>query len=169
MYLVWIGSLRVLEFASSRCEIHLLEWCNQGGDLCESTGGLHERRKGGVGSQAQQSSLWPQATPRAWNAKVDDTLKSIGFMKSKNDQGVYHLNSIQDKVIVRVYVDDLIITGASEAKVEEFKKNMMRIFEITDLGFLCSYLGIEVHQGMSQITFVSKTICSTHLGEFSNG
>ena len=32
-------------------------------------------------------------TPRAWNAKLDDTLKSIGFMKSKNDQGVYHLNS----------------------------------------------------------------------------
>ena len=56
--------------------------------------------------------------PRAWNAKLDDTLKSIGFVKSKNNQGVYYLNSNQDKVIVGVYVDDLIITGASEAKVK---------------------------------------------------
>ena len=36
--------------------------------------------------------------PRAWNEKHDDTLKNIGFMKSKNDQGVlitciYNLNS----------------------------------------------------------------------------
>ena len=83
--------------------------------------------------------------PRAWNAKLDDTLKSINFEKSKNDQGVYYLNSNRDKVIVGVYVDDLIITGASETKVKEFKKNMIKIFEMTDLGLLCSYLGIEVH------------------------
>ena len=64
---------------------------------------------------------------------------------------MYHLNSTQDKVIFEVYVDDLIIMGASEAKVKEFKKTMMRIFEMTDLGLLCSYLGFEVHQGKSQI------------------
>ena len=38
-------------------------------------------------------------------------------MESKNDQGVYYMNSNQDKVIVGVYLDDLIIMGASEAKV----------------------------------------------------
>ena len=93
--------------------------------------------------------------PRAWNVKLDDTLKSIGFMKSKNVQGVYHLNSIRDKVIVGLYVDDLIITGANEVKVE-FKKNMMRIFKMTNLGLLCSYLGIEVLQGKSQITLSQR-------------
>ena len=41
---------------------------------------------------------------RAWNAKLDDTLKKIGFMKRKIDQRVYHLNLIQDKVIVGVYM-----------------------------------------------------------------
>ena len=103
---------------------------------------------------------------RAWNAKLDDTLKRIGFMKSKNDQGVYHLNSNRDKVIVGVYVDDLIITGASESKVEEFKKNMMRIFEMTDLGLLCSYLGIEVHQDKSQITLSQRPYAAHILESF---
>ena len=49
-------------------------------------------------------------------------------MKNKNDQGVYFLNSPHDKVIVGVYVDDLIITGTSEIKVEELKKTMMKSF-----------------------------------------
>ena len=43
------------------------------------------------------------------------------------DQALYHLNSTRDKVIDGVYVDDLIIRGETEAKVE-FKKTMMRIF-----------------------------------------
>ena len=85
-------------------------------------------------------------------------------MKSNNDKGVYYLNSNRDKVIVGVYVDDLIITGASEAKVKEFNKNMMKIFEMTDLGLLCSYLGIEVHQGKSQIT-LSQRPYATHILE----
>ena len=102
--------------------------------------------------------------PRVWNAKLDDTLKSIDFMKSQNDQGVYSLNSNRDKVILGVYVDDLIITGASEAKVEEFKKNMMRIFEMTDWGLLCSYLGIEVHQGKFPIN-LSQRPYVTHILE----
>ena len=37
-------------------------------------------------------------------------------MKIKNDLGVYHLNSTQDKVIVRVYVDPLIIMGKVKPK-----------------------------------------------------
>ena len=65
--------------------------------------------------------------PRAWNAKLDDTLKSISFVKSKNDQGMYYMNSTQSKGIVEVYVDDLIIIRASEAKMKEFKKSMKRL------------------------------------------
>ena len=33
---------------------------------------------------------------------------------------MYYLNSTQDKVIMGVFVDDLIITGASEVQVKEF-------------------------------------------------
>ena len=51
-------------------------------------------------------------------------------------------------------MDDL---GASEAKVKEFKKSMMRIFEMTDLGLLCSYLGIGMHQYKSQIALSQKS------------
>ena len=69
-------------------------------------------------------------------------------------------------MIVRVYVDDLIITGAREAKVKEFKKTMMRIFEMTYLGLICSYLCIEVHQGKSQIALSQRPYVAHILESF---
>ena len=50
----------------------------------------------------------------------------------------------------------MIIKGASEIKVEKLKNKMMRYFERTDLGLLCSYLGIEVHQSIPQIFLSQK-------------
>ena len=49
-------------------------------------------------------------------------------------------------LIVGTYVDDLIVTGASLQDIVMFKKQMESKFEITDLGLLHYYLGIEVHQ-----------------------
>lgn len=55
-------------------------------------------------------------------------------------------------MIVGVYVDDLIVTGENPARVEAFKKQMMGEFEMSDLGLLSYYLGIEVGQGVNGIT-----------------
>ena len=85
-------------------------------------------------------------------------------MNSRNDQGVYCLNSTEDKVILEVYADDLIITGESEAKVKEFKTFMMKIFEMTNLGLLCSYSDVEVHQGELQIA-LSQNLYASHILE----
>ena len=51
-----------------------------------------------------------------------------------------------------------------EAKVKEFKKTMMRIFKVTDLGLLSSYLGIDVHQGKSQ-SGLSQKLYAAHILE----
>lgn len=51
-----------------------------------------------------------------------------------------------------VYVDDLVITGVEEAEVEAFKAQMKVTFQMSDLGILCFYLGIEVRQDNTCIT-----------------
>lgn len=56
------------------------------------------------------------------------------------------------RVVVGVYVDDLIITGANPADIDAFKEEMRRLFRMSDLGLLSYYLGIEVKQGRSAIT-----------------
>jgi hypothetical protein len=51
-----------------------------------------------------------------------------------------------------VYVDNLVITGTNDAEVAAFKEEMKVTFQMSDLGLLSFYLGIEVHQGDSGIT-----------------
>ena len=55
-------------------------------------------------------------------------------------------------MIVGVYVDDLILTRASKEIIQSFKEEMQQKFEMSDLGLLSYYLGIEVKQGESSIS-----------------
>lgn len=48
--------------------------------------------------------------------------------------------------IIGVYVDDLIITGTSVSVIVKFKEEMSKEFDMTDLGNLSYYLGLEVEQ-----------------------
>jgi hypothetical protein len=44
-----------------------------------------------------------------------------------------------------------VITGIKDAEVAVFKEEMKATFQMSDLGLLSFYLGIEVHQGDSGI------------------
>jgi hypothetical protein len=90
--------------------------------------------------------------PRAWNSKLDDTLKKMNFIQSEHEHVMYMRSRGDDILLVGVYVDDLVITGSSLAAVEEFKEEMKRAFLMSDLGLLSFYLGIEVHQDAGGIT-----------------
>jgi len=94
--------------------------------------------------------------PRAWNAKLDNTLKALGFQQSAHEAAMYRRGSGRTVLLVGVYVDDLIITGAGEDEVEAFKAQMKQIFDMSDLGALSFYLGVEVHQDATGITAADK-------------
>lgn len=88
---------------------------------------------------------------RTWNAKLDATLKKMGFKQNAHEAAVHRRGSGRNVLLVGVYVDDLVITGAEEQKVEVFKAQMKKAFDISDLGLLCFYLGIEERQDASGI------------------
>lgn len=89
--------------------------------------------------------------PRAWNAKLDSSLAHLGFVRCPSEHAVYTRGSGADRLLLGVYVDDLIITGASTTSIGAFKKEMMSIFKMSDLGLLSYYLGIEVIQEPGRI------------------
>ena len=90
--------------------------------------------------------------PRAWNAKLDITLKKMGFQQSAHEAAVYRRGSGEDLLLVGVYIDDLIITDTDGRGVEDFKAAMKDRFKMSDLSLLCFYLGVEVHQDAKGIT-----------------
>jgi hypothetical protein len=67
---------------------------------------------------------------------------------------------------VGVYVDDLVITGTKDAEVAAFKEEINTTFQLSDLGLLSFYLGIEVHQGDSGIT-IRQTAYAKHVVELT--
>ena len=46
-------------------------------------------------------------------------------------------------ILVCLYVDDILLTGSSEQEIVEFKKVLMNAFEMTDLGKMSFFLGME--------------------------
>ena len=60
-----------------------------------------------------------------------------------------------DIMIVCLYVDDMIFTGNNPKMFEEFKKNMIKEFEMTDIGEMSYFLGVEVSQSEKGI-FISQ-------------
>ena len=51
-----------------------------------------------------------------------------------------------DILIVCLYVDDLIFTGNNSKLIVEFKEAMISCFEMTNLGLMSYFFGIEVNQ-----------------------
>ncbi|KAK1686445.1 hypothetical protein QYE76_047293 [Lolium multiflorum] len=90
--------------------------------------------------------------PRAWNAKRDARLSSFGFMCCPSEQAMYAHGDGTSRLLVGVYVDDLIITGNDNKEISRFKDEMASSFKMSDLGLLTFYLGIEVHQDNTGIT-----------------
>ena len=69
-------------------------------------------------------------------------------------------------VIVGVYIDDLIVTGKDLSAIVEFKHQMMYEFDMSNLGFLHYYLGIEVMQGNGKISIKQTAYAKKVLEQF---
>ena len=49
------------------------------------------------------------------------------------------------KVLVLVYVNDMVVAGADVCDVKWFKTELGKVFQLSDLGELKHILGIQVH------------------------
>ena len=74
---------------------------------------------------------------------------------------------MQERVIIGVYVDGMIITGPSSCKIKKFKESMKQCFEMTDLGILSTFLGIEIKHEASHIWLFRKSHIETILHSFN--
>ncbi|XP_042755281.1 uncharacterized mitochondrial protein AtMg00810-like [Lactuca sativa] len=68
-------------------------------------------------------------------------------------------------LIVGVYVDDLLVTGSCQEAVKKFKLEMNERFEMSDLGPLAYYLGIEVNQQENCITLKQEAYAKNLLAK----
>lgn len=108
--------------------------------------------------------------PRAWYAKLNKCLEELGFTRCPYEHDVYTKRIGEETLIVAVYVDDLLIIGTQKSIIEQFKKQMNEVFEMSDLGLLSHYLGIEVKQSpgcieLRQTAYAKKILEKAGLGD----
>jgi hypothetical protein len=83
---------------------------------------------------------------------LDGSLIGLGFRRSDSEHAVYFRGEGTRRLVVGVYVDDLVITGSCSSDIDKFKSQMKGTFQMSDLGLLHYYLGLEVNQTKRGIT-----------------
>ncbi|WVZ81677.1 hypothetical protein U9M48_029030 [Paspalum notatum var. saurae] len=94
-------------------------------------------------------------TPRAWYVMLKSFLLKCGFVMGSVDKTLFLLSHGGDTLIVQIYVDDIIFGGSSHALVSSFAEQMSREFEMSPMGELQFFLGLQIKQG-SEGTFVHQ-------------
>jgi len=87
---------------------------------------------------------------RQWNQRIHDHMIKFGFKQTEADQCVYLRNSGKEKIIIVIYVDDLIVMASSKKSIEEVSKQLKSEFDIKELGELKYCLGIQVTRDRSR-------------------
>jgi len=106
--------------------------------------------------------------PRAWNKRIDSFLVQKNFVKCKSEYGVYVKKGIEgNQLLICLYVDDLIVTGSDVNEIEAFKTQMMNEFEMSDLGNLTYFLGMEFTEVAEGLVMHQKKYASDILKRFN--
>lgn len=79
-------------------------------------------------------------------------MASLGFTKCTTEHALYGKTTARGRLIIGVYVDDLIVTGEDQRDIDDLKAEMKKVFRMSDLGLLIYYLSIEVEQGRGATT-----------------
>lgn len=81
--------------------------------------------------------------PRALYCKVDNYFHMQGFERSLNAHTLYKkLNRDGDILLVCIYVDDIVYMGSYLSLIREFKSDMEKNFEMTNLGMQNYFLSL---------------------------
>ncbi|XP_016690648.1 uncharacterized protein [Gossypium hirsutum] len=104
--------------------------------------------------------------PRAWNSRIDDHLVGLGFQKSQFELTLYVKHEGTNTLVISVYVDDLLITGSNIDQVNQFKLEMKKVFEMTDLGLMSYFLDIEIKQNQNEVFICQRKYAKEILRKF---
>ncbi|GJY83436.1 retrovirus-related pol polyprotein from transposon TNT 1-94 [Tanacetum coccineum] len=93
--------------------------------------------------------------PRAWYDELSNFLVSKGFSKGSIDPTLFITKHGEDILLVQIYVDDIIFGSTNPKLSKRFEKLMHNKFDMSMMGELKFFLGIQIHQSPRGI-FINK-------------
>ena len=83
---------------------------------------------------------------RAWYEKIHAYLIAICFQNSPIESTLYVKCKNNVTLVIVLYVDDMLLIRPNEKQTANFKTDLNTLFEMSNLGLLHHYLGIEFKQ-----------------------
>ncbi|GJW37448.1 putative ribonuclease H-like domain-containing protein [Tanacetum coccineum] len=84
--------------------------------------------------------------PRAWYETLSTYLLDNGFQRGQIDKTLFIKRIKSDILLVQVYVDDIIFGSTKKELCTEFEKLMHKKFQMSSMGELTFFLGLQVSQ-----------------------
>lgn len=84
--------------------------------------------------------------PRAWYETLSAFLIKNKFVRGKIDNTLFIYKTKSDVILVQVYVDDIIFGSTSYKLCKQFEKLMTTKFEMSMMGELTYFLGLQIKQ-----------------------
>ncbi|GJT73567.1 putative ribonuclease H-like domain-containing protein [Tanacetum coccineum] len=93
--------------------------------------------------------------PRAWYETLSSFLMENGFRRGTIDKTLFIKKKKSDIMLVQVYVDDIIFGSTKKSMCTEFEECMHKRFQMSSMGELTFFLGLQVKQQSDGI-FISQ-------------
>ncbi|GJQ99846.1 putative ribonuclease H-like domain-containing protein [Tanacetum coccineum] len=93
--------------------------------------------------------------PRAWYATLSTFLEKHGYKRGTIDKTLFIKRDKKDIMLVQVYVDDIIFGSTNKSWCDEFEALMKSRFQMSSMGELTFFLGLQVKQNKVGI-FISQ-------------
>ncbi|GKF29237.1 uncharacterized mitochondrial protein-like protein, partial [Tanacetum coccineum] len=97
----------------------------------------------------------PHQAPRAWYETLSTFLLENGFRRGTIDKTLFIKKNKSDIMLVQVYVDDIIFGSTTQSMCTEFEDCMHKRFQMSSMGELTFFLGLQVKQQPDGI-FISQ-------------
>ena len=102
--------------------------------------------------------------PRAWYDWITNYLLDRRFQRGYADWTLFVKKDENYLLIAQVYVDDIVFGATIDARAIEFSKEMKKEFEMSMVGELTFFLGLQVKQRKDGI-FISQEKYARNLGK----
>ena len=84
--------------------------------------------------------------PRAWYARFSAFLLKHGYRRGAIDKTLFLKKNSRDIILVQVYVDDIFFGSTKEAWCRDFEDLMKGEFQMSAMGEMTFFLGLQVQQ-----------------------
>ena len=94
--------------------------------------------------------------PRAWYERLSIFLLENNFTRDSVDTTLFIKRRNDEMLVVQIYIDDIIFGATNEYLCQDFAKLMQGEFEMSMMGELTFFLGLQIKQTKEGI-FISQT------------